>query len=70
MADGKITIDQVRHVARLARLEIPQQRLEKLTGQLENILEYVAKIGEVDMSGVEPIAPCFAVAQCAAGRCG
>jgi aspartyl-tRNA(Asn)/glutamyl-tRNA(Gln) amidotransferase subunit C len=56
MADQKITIEQVRDVAKLARLEIPPERLARLTGQLESILEYVAKIGEVDMTGVEPIA--------------
>ena len=56
MADQKITIEQVKDVAKLARLEIPPERLALLTGQLESILEYVAKIGEVDMTGVEPIA--------------
>jgi aspartyl-tRNA(Asn)/glutamyl-tRNA(Gln) amidotransferase subunit C len=56
MADQKITIEQVKQVAVLARLELPPERLAKLTGQLESILEYVAKIGEVDMTGVEPIA--------------
>jgi aspartyl-tRNA(Asn)/glutamyl-tRNA(Gln) amidotransferase subunit C len=56
MADQKITPDQVRQVAVLARLEIPDVRIAKLTGQLESILKYVAKIGEVDMTGVEPMA--------------
>jgi aspartyl-tRNA(Asn)/glutamyl-tRNA(Gln) amidotransferase subunit C len=56
MPDQKITPEQVRQVAVLARLEIPDARISKLTGQLESILEYVAKIGEVDMSGVEPMA--------------
>jgi aspartyl-tRNA(Asn)/glutamyl-tRNA(Gln) amidotransferase subunit C len=56
MPDQKITLEQVTQVARLARLEIPPQRLARLTGQLESILEYVAKISEVDMAGVEPIA--------------
>jgi aspartyl-tRNA(Asn)/glutamyl-tRNA(Gln) amidotransferase subunit C len=56
MADQKITIEQVKQVAVLARLELPAGRLTRLTGQLESILEYVAKIGEVDVSNVEPIA--------------
>ena len=56
MAEQKITIEQVKEVAKLARLELPADRLGKLTGQLESILEYVAKIGEVDVSKVEPIA--------------
>jgi aspartyl-tRNA(Asn)/glutamyl-tRNA(Gln) amidotransferase subunit C len=56
MPDQKITPDQVREVAVLARLEIPDSRIPKLTGQLESILEYVAKISQVDMTGVEPMA--------------
>jgi aspartyl-tRNA(Asn)/glutamyl-tRNA(Gln) amidotransferase subunit C len=56
MPEQQITLEQVRQVAQLARLEIPAERLAKLTGQLESILEYVAKIGQVDMTGVEPIA--------------
>jgi aspartyl-tRNA(Asn)/glutamyl-tRNA(Gln) amidotransferase subunit C len=56
MPDAKITIDDVRHVAKLARLDLPEDRLDKLTSQLESILEYVAKIGEVDVTSVEPMA--------------
>jgi aspartyl-tRNA(Asn)/glutamyl-tRNA(Gln) amidotransferase subunit C len=52
----KITPDQVRHVARLARLAMDEDQLRRLTPQLESILEYVAKIGEVDVAGVEPMA--------------
>ncbi len=51
-----ITLDDVRHVAKLARLDLPEARLVKLTGQLESILEYVAQIGTVDATGVEPMA--------------
>ncbi len=56
MSDQKITAADVRTVAVLARLQLPEQRIEKLTSQLESILEYVAKIGEVDVSSVEPMA--------------
>jgi len=56
MPDAKITIDDVRHVAKLARLDLPEDRLNTLTSQLESILEYVAKIGEVDVTSVEPMA--------------
>jgi aspartyl-tRNA(Asn)/glutamyl-tRNA(Gln) amidotransferase subunit C len=52
----KITDDDVRHVAKLARLALPEEKLKKLTEQLESILEYVAQIGRVDTSGVEPMA--------------
>jgi aspartyl-tRNA(Asn)/glutamyl-tRNA(Gln) amidotransferase subunit C len=54
--DKKISLDQVQEVAKLARLDLPVDRLQKLTGQLESILEYVAKIGEVDVANVEPMA--------------
>ena len=54
--DKKISLDQVQEVAKLARLDLPTDRLQKLTGQLESILEYVAKIGEVDVTNVEPMA--------------
>ena len=35
---------------------MPEEKLQTLTQQLESILEYVAKIGEVDVSNVEPMA--------------
>ena len=56
MPNPRITPDQVRHVAKLARLALDERELERLSRQLESILEYVAKIGEVDVSGVEPMA--------------
>jgi len=55
-AGGKIGPDDVRHVAKLARLALPEEKLERLTSQLESILNYVAQISRVDVSGVEPIA--------------
>jgi aspartyl-tRNA(Asn)/glutamyl-tRNA(Gln) amidotransferase subunit C len=51
-----LTLDQVRHVAKLARLAMDDEQLRRLTVQLESILGYVAKISEVDVSGVEPTA--------------
>ena len=52
----KITLDQVRHVAKLSRLSIPDDRLQKLAGQLESILQYINKIQSADVTGVEPMA--------------
>src|SRR3954470_12842592 len=51
-----ITLDQVRHVAKLARLALPEERLTKLAPQLAAILGYVEQISKIDMSGVEPMA--------------
>jgi aspartyl-tRNA(Asn)/glutamyl-tRNA(Gln) amidotransferase subunit C len=50
----KITKDQVEYVAHLARLEFGEQEKEKFTTQLNNILLYMEKLGEVDTTGVEP----------------
>jgi aspartyl-tRNA(Asn)/glutamyl-tRNA(Gln) amidotransferase subunit C len=52
----KLTLADVRHVAKLARLALPEEKLAKLTQQLESILEYVAQIGSVDVSNVPPMA--------------
>ncbi len=56
MPDAKISLNDVRHVAKLARLSLDEAKLQKFTGQLESILGYIAKINEVDMSSVEPMA--------------
>ena len=57
MSDKRlITLDEARGVAKLARLAIDDAHLQRLTTQLESILEYVEKIGRVDTSHVDPIA--------------
>jgi aspartyl-tRNA(Asn)/glutamyl-tRNA(Gln) amidotransferase subunit C len=46
----------VRHVARLARLAIDEGQLHRYSDQLRSILGYVQRIGEVNVTGVEPMA--------------
>lgn len=46
----------VKNVSKLARLSLSDEKLVKLAGQLENILEYVNKIQRLDTEGVEPMA--------------
>ena len=48
--------DQVLHVARLARLKLDEQEVERLAGELSGVLAHVAKIGEVAAAGVAPTA--------------
>jgi aspartyl-tRNA(Asn)/glutamyl-tRNA(Gln) amidotransferase subunit C len=48
----KITPDQVRHVARLARLELAPGHVDPLSRQLADILGYIDKLNEVDTNGV------------------
>jgi len=52
----KITRTDVEHVALLARLELAPEELERFTGQLNAILDYVAVLDRADTSGVEPTA--------------
>jgi len=51
---GMISADDVRKVAQLARLELPEATIATFTGQLERILEYVAHLEQVDTEGVPP----------------
>jgi aspartyl-tRNA(Asn)/glutamyl-tRNA(Gln) amidotransferase subunit C len=46
--------DQVLHVARLARLRLSEEEVERMTGELSGILEHVDRISTLDLDGVEP----------------
>jgi aspartyl-tRNA(Asn)/glutamyl-tRNA(Gln) amidotransferase subunit C len=46
--------EQVLHVARLARLELADEEIERMAGELSGILEHVERMNEVDLEGVEP----------------
>ncbi|MCZ7587946.1 MAG: Asp-tRNA(Asn)/Glu-tRNA(Gln) amidotransferase subunit GatC [Gaiella sp.] len=49
-----ITAEQVLHVARLARLDLTDDEVERLTGELGAILDAVSKVSELDLSDVPP----------------
>ena len=49
-----ITREEVLHVARLASLELTEDEVERLTGELSAILEAVSKVSELDLSDVPP----------------
>jgi aspartyl-tRNA(Asn)/glutamyl-tRNA(Gln) amidotransferase subunit C len=51
-----ITPDEVRHVARLARLELTEDEVAKFQEQLSAILDAVSKVSELDLSDVPPTA--------------
>ncbi|HEX6491457.1 MAG TPA: Asp-tRNA(Asn)/Glu-tRNA(Gln) amidotransferase subunit GatC [Gaiellaceae bacterium] len=51
-----ISREEVLHVARLARLELGEEELERLGGQLNTILEAVGKVSELELADVEPTA--------------
>ncbi|HTZ07233.1 MAG TPA: Asp-tRNA(Asn)/Glu-tRNA(Gln) amidotransferase subunit GatC [Gaiellaceae bacterium] len=46
--------EQLLHVAHLARLELPEDELERLGAQLNDILAAVGKVAELDLSDVPP----------------
>ena len=50
----KITRKEVVHVARLGRLEMDENEMEKYTDQLNAILEYADRLNKLDTSDVEP----------------
>jgi aspartyl-tRNA(Asn)/glutamyl-tRNA(Gln) amidotransferase subunit C len=45
---------EVLHVARLARLELSEDEVERMTSELSKVLDYIEKIGELDLEGVPP----------------
>ena len=51
---AKITRNEVGYVAELARLDLAPGEEERLTGQINAILEYMDQLAEVDTTGVEP----------------
>lgn len=56
MAEPVISPEQVRHVAKLARLALDDSQLSRFATELEPILEYVGQLASVDVTGVEPMA--------------
>jgi aspartyl-tRNA(Asn)/glutamyl-tRNA(Gln) amidotransferase subunit C len=56
MSDLKITLAEVEHVARLARLALGADEKERMRRQLDAILGYVERLRRVDTTGVEPTA--------------
>jgi len=46
--------EQVLHVARLARLQLSDEEVDKMVGELSNILGHIETINELDLEGVPP----------------
>jgi aspartyl-tRNA(Asn)/glutamyl-tRNA(Gln) amidotransferase subunit C len=51
-----LSLDQVRKVARLARLELAEPDLARMQAQLSAILDYIDQLNQLDTDGVEPLA--------------
>lgn len=52
----KISNEEVKHIAKLAKLSLTDEEVEKYAKDLESIATFVEKLNEVDITGVEPTA--------------
>ena len=60
----RIDKHQVKKVAKLSRLDLTEQEVERFSHQLSAVLEYVDKMNEVDTENVEPLAHCLPISNC------
>jgi aspartyl-tRNA(Asn)/glutamyl-tRNA(Gln) amidotransferase subunit C len=51
---SKLTNTEVLHVAKLAKLNLSEEEIEKFTTQLSSVLDYINELNEVDTSNIEP----------------
>ena len=63
-SSGAMSVDAptVRRIARLARLKLDEGEVEPLAGELSHILSWIEQLGEVDVSGVEPMTTVMPIA--------
>lgn len=53
---GRLGRAEVAHVARLARLSLTDEELDRYTGQLAQVLDHAADVAALDLTGVRPTA--------------
>ncbi len=58
---SKLTEQEVRHVAKLARLNCTDEEVTLFTEQLGAILEYIDQLDELDTTNIEPLSHCLPV---------
>jgi len=51
----KISLEEVKKIAELARIEVSPEEAEKFSGELSDVLGYIDQLSEVDTKSVEPI---------------
>ena len=56
MPSDRLTRADVEHVARLARLALTEEEIERFTGQLAVILDHAAELAALDLADVPPTA--------------
>lgn len=50
-----ISRDEVRRIAELARLEIAEDRIDRMARELSAVLDYAASLSQLDLKGCEPM---------------
>lgn len=65
--DASITPDDVRRIARLARLDFPEAHLEEHRRRLTAIIEYARRLDALDLDTVDPMSTVAATSSAAAG---
>ena len=53
--DKRLDIEKIKHLADLARIDLPKEREEKLLNDAENILVYFDELEELDTENIEPM---------------
>ena len=51
----KISLEEVKKIAKLARIEVSPEEAKKFSEELSDVLGYIDQLGEVDIKSVEPI---------------
>ncbi len=49
-----LRLEEVKHIAMLARISLTDQEIQKLSSQLSAVVEYIGKLKEIDTKDVEP----------------
>ena len=50
-----ISLEHIKHLAHLSRLEFTEEELKEMQGDMGKILDFVAQIDALDLSGIEPL---------------
>jgi len=46
--------EEVKHIAKLARIKLTEEEMQKMQGELVKILDYIEKLKELDVENLEP----------------
>lgn len=51
---AKLSVDEVKHIAKLSKLNLTSSEITKFQKQLSKIIDYISELSEVDTSNIEP----------------